>query len=248
MLWYYDKELAELNTFTELRDLNLFTDRKMYAVWNKYLNLASKSYRVVGQPVWDRGVNTISVIGVRQNPEISFNLGYEYYNDLLILVHFRSADIDFYVFKCTMDPSRKKYGVAHLLEGVYNSYTASRPHMWMPGRVAIVQDKDVVHVGRTDENGKLLEVKSHVGMLGINIHDAGGYQNSSLGCTVLEPDNIHNEFHYQNVFKPLVKQISNKHSIDYMVINKNTVKALLTYSYKQVLASVDIREYMLSIV
>ncbi|MHA1933492.1 MAG: hypothetical protein ACW96X_13185, partial [Promethearchaeota archaeon] len=62
------------------------------------------------------------------------------------------------------------------------------------------------------------------GFFGINVHDSAKWRNSSLGCTVLEPEGEKNDWHFKKHFKPLIKSISNKESVDYMVTNQNVFK------------------------
>lgn len=206
---------------------NSLNYKSLEGIFNAYKLQAHKEKRVVGIPSWKTQVGNINVIGVRQNPEISFNEDV-LHNDLLIIsLNTEPERSDIYLFSCTMDPKGRILKVAHLMEGVYASYNALRPHKWIPGRIAMVQDRDKVLVGRTDKEGKLISIKPEKGFFGINIHDSGGYQNSSLGCTVLEPDNEGNNYQYKTFFKPILKQYcTNKREIDYAVINFDTFRYL----------------------
>lgn len=208
---------------------SVFNYKSLQGVFNSYKLQASKEDRVVGDPVWRKDVGNINVIGVRQNPEIAFN-EHVLHNDLLIIsLNIEPEISDIYLFSCTMDPKGRILKVAHLMEGVYASYNALRPHKWVPGRTAMVQDRDKVLVGRTNTHGDLISIKPEKGFFGINIHDSGGYQNSSLGCTVLEPDSEENNYQYKTLFKPILKDYcTNKNSIDYMVINFDTFRYLAT--------------------
>jgi len=224
MITFHSPSIKDTGTFKQLKDLNFFTSLNFNKVWREYLKFATDRNRVIGDPVLRFGEGEINVMGIRNNPEVSFNDEYNFYNDLLIIEHTIKASQEFYIFKATMDPKGKSNNIAHLLEGVYASYTSLRPHKYMPGRTAIVQDKDSVLVTRTNSNGDIIKgMSEHEGLFGINIHDSGGYTNSSMGCTVLEKDSSENNFHWEKFFKPLIKTITNKADIDYIVINKDAV-------------------------
>lgn len=224
MITFYSPNIKDTGTFKQLKSLNFFTPVNFHKVWREYLKFATDRNRVIGTPVLRFGEGEINVMGIRNNPEVSFNDEYNFYNDLLIIEHTINLLQEFYVFKVTMDPKGKSNNIAHLLEGVYASYTALRPHKYMPGRTAIVQDKDSVLVARTNSTGDIIKgMSEHEGLFGINIHDSGGYTNSSMGCTVLESDSSENNYHWKDHFKPLIKSITNKEDIDYVVINKNAI-------------------------
>lgn len=206
---------------------NSLNYKSLREIFNVYKNQAYIEHRVVGSPEWKTEIGNINVIGIRQNSEVSFNEDV-LHNDLLIISLNTELDkSDIYLFSCTMDPKGRILKVAHLMEGVYASYNALRPHKWVPGRTAMVQDRDKVIIGRTDREGRLISVKPEKGFFGINIHDSGGYQNSSLGCTVLEPDNDNNTYQYKTFFKPILQNYcTNKKKIDYMVVNFDTFRYL----------------------
>lgn len=206
---------------------NFFNIAFFQKVWESYLLIAKAQDRVVGIPEFRTQLDEINVVGIRYNSEMSFNLpGETYYNDILI-INKRSLDNkNFWAFQVTMDPKGKINKIAHILEGVYASYKANRPHRWQPGRTAIVQDKDKIKIARTKTDGSV-EIKDSKGFFGINIHDSSKYQNSSIGCTVLAPDSESTKFHFKDVFKPLIKSILNKESIDYMVINHEVLIDIL---------------------
>lgn len=212
--------------FKILEKINAYSIENLKIVFHNYLDLCKQNGRVIGNPMWREGINQINVIGIRSNPEISFNLpGETYYNDLLLIIDYGIIP-NVYFFSVTMDPRGKSKNIAHLLEGIYASYTALRPHKYIMGRTALVQDRDAVLVARTDAQGNVISAKPERGWFGINVHDSGGYQNSSLGCTVLEPDSIENNFQFANIFKPILLGCSNKAEIDYCVINFDTFKSL----------------------
>jgi len=210
----------EGSLYKTLREYKFFTSPVFHGVWRKYLTIARDRDRVIGKPRLRLDEMSVNVMGIRNNQEIAFNDD-QYCNDLLVIEQTQGISHLFYVFKVTMDPKAKRNKIAHLLEGVYASYKV-RPHRWQPGRTAICQGPNDVLVGRTDITGKIIKTyKKQKGIFGINIHDAAGYRNSSLGCTVLEPDSKENDWHWKNHFKSLVKSISNKDLIDYVVINKD---------------------------
>jgi len=210
--------------YQELNSLNLFITPIFKLVWDNYLIIAKTKQRVIGKPSFRLGTQEINVMGIRRNPEVSFNEKDYFYNDILIIQ--MSYSDEFYIFKVTMDPKGKVNKIAHLLEGIYASYNTLRPHRWVPGRTAIVQDRDAVIVARTDSTGKVI-IKEKSGIFGINIHDSDKYLNSSMGCTVLEPESALNQYQFAQHFKPLIKSIFNKDSVDYTVINIDLLKSIL---------------------
>jgi hypothetical protein len=213
-------EEKEESLYKTLNKHKFFTSLVFHEVWRKYLIIAQNRNRVIGKPFLHLDDMSVNVMGIRNNQEIAFN-DEQYCNDLLIIEQTQNKAHLFYVFKVTMDPKAKRSKIAHLLEGVFASYKV-RPHRWQPGRTAICQGPNDVLIARTDTDGNIIKTYSkQKGIFGINIHNAAGYRNSSLGCTVLEPDSEKNDWHWKNHFKLLVKSISNKELIDYVVINKD---------------------------
>jgi hypothetical protein len=196
-------------------------------VFNKHLAWSKENKRTIGKPVWREEDMTLNVIGIRCNSETDFNYGK--YNDYLILVLNKSSD-DFtkVIMEVTVDPCRNNDGIAHLRQGMWNSYVV-RPHKWAyrnfphigrQQRWAICQDKDQVEIVRTDGNGSV--IKSVRGFFGINIHDTGGYKDSSLGCTVIKSDES-----YEDLYLPCIYDIdeddyvpSNHTNLTYCLINE----------------------------
>lgn len=182
-------------------------------LFNTHLLWAKENNRVTGDPKWFDEPFTLNVIGIRCNSEADFNFGK--YNDFLILILNKPDDrYDQAIIPVTVDPNRNKDGIAHLRQGVWNSYVI-RPHKWESRtfsevgtiyRWAICQDKDVVEVIRTDGKGNI--IKADRGMFGINIHDSGGYYDSSLGCTVIKNDN-----HYLKLFLPYIYDLKLKKKV-----------------------------------
>jgi hypothetical protein len=215
----------------KIKNLNYFEWKDIF---ENHLVWSRQNSRVAGNPRWREENLTLNVIGIRCNCEKDFNFGK--YNDYLILIFNKSND-DFtkVVLQVTVDPCRNKDGIAHLRQGMWNSYVI-RPHRWAKRnfprigkqyRWAICQDKDVVEILRTD--GKRNIIKSVRGFFGINIHDGGGYKDPSLGCTVIKNDDS-----YVNLFLPCIyntysKEIIplNKNDITYCLINRQQFETYL---------------------
>jgi len=193
---------------------------KLQSIFEKHLEWSKNNKRTIGKPRWRVEDMTLNVIGVRCNSESDFNFGK--YNDYLILVLNKSSeDFTKVVMTVTVDPNRNKDGIAHLRQGVWNSYVV-RPHRWAyrnfpkngrQYRWAICQDKNEVEIVRTDGNGGI--IRSVRGFFGINIHDTGGYSDSSLGCTVIKSDSS-----YENLFLPCIYDIKGK---EYVPANRNDI-------------------------
>jgi len=165
-------------------------------------------------PIFTNKKNSILVFVIRCNERISFN-DKERNNDLLVIAEYISEDnFNVYTFNVTADPKSQKPNIAHLIEQVYTGNI--RPHRWIAGRLAICSDKGCWYK-RTDSKGNPYDAK--FGQIGLNIHDTGGYFNSSLGCVILESDS-----EYKNVFKPLLKRCSNASAIPVMVVNGDYFK------------------------
>lgn len=187
-----------------------FTDFASYKeLLYKYCNYLDDK-RVTYDSFTDKK-NAIMVFVIRCNERISDNTAIRN-NDLLVVVEYISLDnYNVYTFNVTADPKSKQANIAHLIEQVYTGNV--RPHRWIAGRLAICSDKGCWY-RRTNSKGEGYEAK--FGQIGINIHDTGGFWNSSLGCVILESDSD-----YKNVFKPLLKRVSNSNSIPVAVINQD---------------------------
>lgn len=213
MIKYFSKNLESFPFFLKLKnELKLFDPINFRIFWDNYITYCKGMKRAVGDVSFREDIGAINVMGIKRDPEISFNLGDAFYNDVLVvaqnvMIDAATKDIDFYIYKVTMDPKDKKDKIAHLLLGMYNSYVR-RPHRWIPTRTALCQDKDVVFIARTDSKGNVINAVPYKGSFSINIHDADKYINSSIGCTVLEKDSKDNGFHYKNSYKPLLRSLS----------------------------------------
>lgn len=210
-----------------------------YSDWKRIFNLhlawGRKNNRISGKPIWRDEEKTINVIGIRCNSETDFNYGK--YNDYLVLILNKTKeDYTKVIMEVTIDPCVNKDGIAHLRQGVWNSYVV-RPHKWehrnFPNigrqyRWAICQDKNEVEIVRTNGNGKI--IRAVRGYFGINIHDSGGFKDSSLGCTVIKNDKS-----YIDLFLPCIYNIKSKNyvpsnhtNLAYCLINKKQFEQYLS--------------------
>lgn len=191
----------------------LFKDAATFEkIWKSLSEKYKQAEFFSGNPEWQDEPGSMNILGVRHNKEISFNTKEDGFNNdwLFIWEKDLNGEVSIYEFEVTMDPLGKKNNIAHLRKGAWNSYVI-RGHKWIPSRTAFGQDANDVLVTRTDAKGNVLT--SEWGKFGINIHDSGGYKNSSLGCTILAKDEI-----WKTVFKPLLlKHKSLKKTYTYVV-------------------------------
>lgn len=198
-------------------------------LWVRHLLWAKENNRVSGNPKWFDDPNTLNVIGIRCNSEPDFNFGK--YNDYLVLItNNLNGSYTQALMAVTVDPAKSTVGIAHLRQGVWNSYQI-RPHRWTSRyfqylqktikRWALCQDLNVVEIVRTNGKGKVIETER--GKFGINIHDNGGSADSSLGCTVLKSDKD-----YFTKYLPYIYDLENekyipenKNNITYCLINQS---------------------------
>jgi hypothetical protein len=178
---------------------------------------------VTGAPQWFDTRNTLNVIGIRNNTEADFNMGK--YDDILICIYNDdNNEFGSGYFECTVDPYGMKEGVAHLRQGMWNSYKV-REHRGVKGRWALCQDKNVVELLRTDGGGNIIKSNGAAnpfrGFFGINIHNRDKYNDPSLGCTVLK-----NNSSYKDIFVPYIydvkrnkKVLANTNDVTYCLIN-----------------------------
>lgn len=182
-------------------------------IFNHFISYAKENGRYYGNPKWQDADHTINVVGIRNNDEIDFNVK-KYNNDKLFIIQNRPNDKwILHEYNVTVDPSTNKYRIAHLCEGAYESYVV-RPHRWIPGRTALCQDAGEVRIVRTDLRGG--PIVYEWGYFGINIHNAGGFRNSSLGCTIY-PDE-----HHQEIKHILLNAKKYQKSFTYCLINYKT--------------------------
>lgn len=213
--------------------------KSKYKLWKDIVNrfiehCAIEKLPLIGNPKWNDEVGTINVIAIRNNPQISFNNRTRNNDELYVFENRPNEMFRLYKFPCTTDPAspitladllRLKRGRAHLCEGAYESYVV-RPHNWVRGRTALGQDANHVKVIRTDNKGAI--EKFDTGYFGINVHDAGRFWNSSLGCIIISYEN---NWQYEAEFKPCLeraKPIHKKLGINFTVflINSKTLNEL----------------------
>jgi len=141
--------------------------------------------------------NGLNVIVIRCN-DIYVTNDMERNNDWLILF-FEGKE---YIFQCTADPKYRRNKIANICEQVY--FGNIRSHNFVFGRDAICQDNCKVFVRRYINK----EWYEESGYFHINIHNANGFFNSSLGCVILA-----DEKRFISTFRPLLreaKKVSNK--------------------------------------
>lgn len=195
--------------------------RDKYASENfKYGEKEYQFRRISGStPSFPTEPNTITLIGIRNNEEISFNDTLTYNDDLIVYENTSSGEVRLWRFPCTTDPKSKKDNIGHLIKGVWASYIVGN-HRHQPGRTALRQDANTVVVARTNKNGEISKVER--GHFGTNIHNKNGFFNSSLGCTILE-----NDINYDQKFKPILKRVKDQTTITYILTDRVDVSAVL---------------------
>jgi hypothetical protein len=217
--------IAGENTFKHLI-LNLAN--KFTLIEYNHLFNAHKQVRHSGNPVFPSKINEGVIFGFRCNLETDANLGK--WNDTLVFIKLLGSAYTKIILECTADPAIDKYGVAHLRQGVWNSYVV-RPHRWqstnyrscnskLPANVprwAFCQDLNPVEILRTNGNGKV--ISNHIGYFGINIHESAG--DTSLGCTIPR-----SRCEWVNKILPLIYDVnnskhllSNHNNLSYCLIN-----------------------------
>lgn len=176
-------------------------------VFNKYVNDLSQTKLLRDKNIkWNEAEGTINVFVIRCN-DLYITNDINRNNDWLVILENRPDDcFRLYVFECTADPKFRKDEIANLLEQIY--FGNIRNHKWIFGRLAICQDNCEIYVRRFTGN----HYSDDLGHFGINIHDNGGFFNSSLGCVILasQQDNV-------SEYQPLLKRVS-KNNIPVAVI------------------------------
>jgi hypothetical protein len=203
-----------------------------YSAWkniiNSFVPFARNEKAVYGNPGWLDEEGSINVIVIRENDENSYNDVIRNNDHLLIFENRPNETFREYLYQVTADPSTNKAGIAHLCQGAYESYTV-RPHRWIAGRTALCQDKGEVKIFRTDTKRRIIDF--FWGYFGINLHDTGGFWNSSLGCVILALKAQYQEF------KQLLlrtKLFYGKKAISVFVINRSFLKSNNTnFQFKQ---------------
>ncbi len=194
-------------------------------LFETHLAWSAAEGRTAGNPVFHMEPGALNVGAIRCNDERDSNNGK--WNDYLwMILNGENGEYTKVIIRVTTDPGKDRYGVAHLQQGVWNSYKirchnfASRvfPRVGYIGRWAICNDLDVVGVVRTDGKGNV--IKTERGQFKINIHDRVGVD-PSAGCTVIEDDN-----EYVDLFLPQIYDINegapvpvNGDNLTYCLIN-----------------------------
>ena len=129
-------------------------------------------------------------------------------NDYLVILEYLPEKVSKYCFHVTADPKTRKWGIANLIEQIY--YGNIRNHHWTLGRDCIAQDNCKVWVRRYSNTTQYVEQE---GNFTINIHNNGGFFNSSLGCTILADDKD-----FISDYRPLLRRCTNRSYIPVCVI------------------------------
>lgn len=196
-------------------------------LYEKYSNWLI-SDKVEKSVIFPEKNGAIFVFEFRCNEEISFNNELRN-NDLLVVVQIKDGELSItdYMFDVTTDPKSKVNGIAHTCEQIYRGNIGA--HRGDSNRPCIRSDYGFgTWYNRTDSKGEVKDLNpsenftSVSGHIGINIHNANGAYNSSLGCTILS-----NENEYQNVFRKVITSCSNKNNIPVALINANDLTDIL---------------------
>ncbi|TRZ50881.1 hypothetical protein D4R99_05235 [bacterium] len=156
----------------------------------------------------------IAVFEFRCNEEISFN-NEQRNNDLLVLVEIADGAnaIRDYFFDVTCDPKSKVSGIAHTSAQIYRGNVGA--HRGDANRPCIRSDYGFgTWYNRTDSAGNVQDLNPSdeftavPGHIGINIHNANGNYNSSLGCTMFDSEGA-----YQKIFRSIITACRNKANI-----------------------------------
>lgn len=178
--------------------------------------------------IFPNSINEIAVFQFRCNESIDFN-DENRNNDLLVVmkVHDNMRSIQDFYFDTTCDPATTKPGIAHSAAQIYRGNVG--PHRGDPDRPCIRSDYGFgTWYYRTDSKGEVIDLNpdenftSIAGHIGINIHNANGAYNSSLGCTIFSK-----ESGYQNVFRPLITGCYNKSNIPVVLIDAEDLEDIL---------------------
>ena len=220
-----------------LQDATLEQFKWLFA---KHFNWSAQNDRIAGAPKFPDGPNQLIAFGIRCNDERDSNNGK--WNDYLVVI-LTQADGSFIknIIPVTVDPGRDKYGVAHLQQGVWNSYKI-RPHNFAKrtfprvgyiSRWAICNDLDVVGITRTDGKGNV--IKRERVQAKTNIHDRIGID-PSLGCTVIEDDDD-----YVDLYLPLLYDLQEAHpvpdnwdNLTYCLVNLDTLEIYINEEVQKV--------------
>lgn len=207
--------------------LHDYSYRDYKSLYEKYRVWLTKQ-KVEPSVIFPNSKSEIAVFQFRCNEPISFN-DQERNNDLLVIMEIQDnmrAISDFF-FDVTCDPCTTKPRIAHSCAQIYRGNVG--PHRGDPNRPCIRSDYGFgTWYNRTDAKGDVIDINpddnftSVSGHIGINIHNANGAYNSSLGCTILS-----NEKEYQNIFRPVITGCSNKSNIPVILIDADDLEDIL---------------------
>lgn len=176
-----------------LLDISSFKYQEIFDNW--YKKRQETKYKIDYPIKYNDEDNSINIFIIRMN-NIGIMNDQKRNNDFLIMIHNATDGIYKYVFEVTADPKTKKTGIASIIPQVYIGNI--RNHKWIFGRTAVCQDNHPVWVWRWGLN------KEEKGFFGINIHDNGGFFNSSLGCTIFADNKA-----YKENFKKILDEVKN---------------------------------------
>jgi hypothetical protein len=209
----------------ELLDTYSYSDYKM--LFDKYSSWLTKK-KIEPSVVFPNSMHEIAIFQFRCNESISFNDQLRN-NDLLVLMKIvdNQKSIQDFMFDTTCDPCTTKPGIAHSAAQIYRGNVG--PHRGDSNRPCIRSDYGFgTWYYRTNSKGDLIDLNpsddftSIAGHIGINIHNANGAYNSSLGCTIFNSDDA-----YQKVFRPLITGCSNKSNIPVVLIDAVDLEDIL---------------------
>jgi hypothetical protein len=195
------------------------------------------SERIESSIVYPEAKDSLIIFEIRCNEDISFNNEIRN-NDLLLVLEIQYADekaIEYLLhqFDCTTDPCSQKYHIAHTARQIYRGNVGL--HHGTPGRTCIRSDEGGgTWVRRTDAAGNVIPLNpkhadAELGHFGINIHDNGGFANSSLGCTILAGGSYLEPGPYRDEYKPLLLKCTNKNNIPVALIDMEDVEDIINH-------------------
>lgn len=206
----------------KLKDFTLADYENLYSSYREWL-VPEKVEASVHFPNCDDG---IAAFIFRCNQPIDFN-NIRRNNDLLIIVQRKLLGFKVYSMVCTADPYGPKDHIAHLSAQIYRANRGL--HRGIPGRICLRSDFGFgTWIQRTDSEGDVIDINpasdkftSAPGHFGINIHDTGGYYNSSLGCVII----AYNQDYL--VFKSILENASNPSNVPVCVFDMEDLPEFL---------------------
>jgi hypothetical protein len=201
---------------TILKDFSYSDYKSLYEKYRDWL----VSEKIEPSARFPRRQGEIGIFQFRCNEEISFNNELRN-NDLLVLIEIidNEQSIKDYFFDVTCDPKSKVSGIAHTCAQIYRGNVGA--HRGDPNRPCIRSDNGFgTWFNRTDATGNIIDLNksdnltSIPGHIGINIHNANGCYNSSLGCTMFDSEGA-----YQKVFRPVITHCFNQSNVMVILID-----------------------------